>query len=188
MLPADFQGAPGSFRTATIQLRMGWTGFIAAGLIVVGTVLAEEQKAEMGTLKGDRVNIRARPLPTAEICGQLHKGDSVEIIERRSIQITGANAEEWVRIVLPESVNVWIQSGLIGENGLITKKVNGRAGPGLTWPVLCLFSKGNTVQARTNTLDWVGVAPPRTASAWIAGRFIASETDPIPTATIAKPE
>ena len=163
-------------------------GFILACLTVAGVILAEDQKVEMGTLKADRVNIRARPLPTAEICGQLRKGDSVEILEHRSIQITGTNAEEWVRIVLPDSVHVWIQSDLIGENNVIAKKANGRAGPGLAWPVLCLFSKGDAVQVRTNAQNWAGVTPPRTASAWIGGRFISTEMVSVPLAPIAEPQ
>jgi hypothetical protein len=145
-------------------------------------IQAEDHKVEMGTVTGSRVNIRARPLGTAEVCCQLVQGDLVEILERKQIQVGGStNSEEWVKIVLPEKATVWVQSGFI-ENDAITKKVNGRAGPGLNWPILCTFSKGDHVQVKTNHLEWTGVTPPRNASAWISGLYVKSGAEEIPTA------
>ena len=159
--------------------------FFILGLIGASIVLAQNVPLEKGTITGDRVNVRGRPLGTAEICCKLDKGDPVEIFERRLIQITGSNTEEWVRIVLPEKANVWLQSRFIDQSGaIVSNRVQGRAGPSLMWPVLCQFLKGDVVQARTNQLDWVGVKPPRDASAWVSGHYVASETAAAP----AKPK
>src|SRR5688572_20870407 len=117
----------------------GW--LIIAG-IAVGSLLAQTENIEMGVIKGDRVNVRGRPSPTGEICCQLNRGNGVEILERRRIQTIGTNTEEWVRIVLPEKANVWIQNSYLDPQGQVNAKVNGRAGPSLMWPVLCVFPKG----------------------------------------------
>ncbi len=158
-------------------------------LIGIGLeLMAQTNQVEIGILTGDRVHVRGRPLPTAEICCQMSKGDSAQILERRLVQTVGTNTEEWVRIVLPEKVNVWLQTDLVKENVVIKNKVNGRAGPSLMWPVLCVFSKGDPVNVRTNQLEWIGVAPPPHASAWISGRYIRSETTPISIAQPVKSE
>ncbi len=164
--------------------------WLLLGGIVCGGVLllAQDDQVEMGTVKGSRVNVRARPLGTAEICCQMNKGDSVEILEHRLVQTLGTNTEEWVRIVLPEKATVWVQSSFVDQDGKVTSKLNGRAGPGLVWPVLCSFAKGDHVSTRTNELDWVGVVPPRTASAWISGHFVTGQVVEIHTAPVAKPE
>lgn len=158
---------------------------IMIGLAFIGILAAQSEQVEMGIIKGDRLNIRARPLGTAEICGQLHKGDHVEILERRLVQIAeSTNTEEWIRITLPETCNVWVQSSYLDKDHKAASKINGRAGPSLMWPVLGLFAKGDILQVRTNELDWVAVAPPRNASAWVAGRFVTSQMMDIPTAPV----
>jgi len=144
-----------------------FSGLLLCGLLVS----AQETRTEMGVITGDRVNVRGRPLATAELCCQLNKGDPVEILERRLVQTTGTNTEEWVRIVLPEKAHVWLQSSLV-EKGAVTTRANGRAGPSLMWPVLCVWSKGDMVNVQTNHLDWVGVTPSRNASAWVYGHYI----------------
>lgn len=145
------------------------------------------QAPEMGTVTGDRVNIRGRPLPTAEICVQTRKGDLVEIYERRLVQTAGTNTEMWVRVGLPSSATVWVQSSFLDGQGTVTARVNGRAGPSLMWPVVHVFSKGDAVSVRTNVAEWAGITPPRGASGWMAGRFITNATLNIPTAPAAQP-
>ncbi len=140
----------------------------------------------MGTVTADRVNIRGRPLPTAEICAQTRKGDLAEIYERRLIQTVGTNTEMWVRVGLPPSATVWLQSSFLDEKNVVTARVNGRAGPSLMWPVIHVFSKGDTVAVRTNSAEWAGISPPRGASGWMAGRFITNSTLNIPTAPAAQ--
>ncbi len=157
-------------------------------LVLAGLLAAQSEKMEMGSIKGDRVNIRARPLGTAELCGQLRKGDQVEIVERRIVQTVGTNTEEWIRIVLPEICNIWVQSTYLDADHKIITKVNGRAGPSLMWPVLGMFAKGDIVQVRTNELDWIGLAPPRNASAWVAGRFVTSQFMEVPIAPVKQEE
>ncbi|MBI4024949.1 MAG: SH3 domain-containing protein [Verrucomicrobia bacterium] len=148
--------------------------------MIMSIALAQNDPMEQGVVTGDRVNVRARALPTAEICCQLAKGDTVEILEHRLVQVIGTNTEEWVRIVLPNKAQVWFQSNLVDTNGTMTARANGRAGPSLMWPVLCVLSKGDAVNIQTNHADWVGVAPPRSASAWMSGHYVrpASEGGP----------
>ncbi|MDD2706407.1 MAG: hypothetical protein PHV34_00230 [Verrucomicrobiae bacterium] len=170
------------------------SAWLWAGLLMAGAggwwVLAEE--IELGVMLGDRVNVRARPLGTAEICCQLRKDDLVEILERRSSTADGGgstNAEEWVRIVLPEQAMVWIQTEFLTDvNGrqVTRKRVNGRAGPGLAWPPLCLLDKEEEVTVRTNAVEWAGVAPSRKASGWVAGRFVGKSDKAVVAAPLAE--
>jgi len=161
-----------------------------AFLLACFRLVAEQAAIEQGWITGDRVNVRGRPLPTAELCCQLEKGDPVEIIERRLVQIAGANTEEWVRIVLPQNATVWVQSGLVSnqlDQATITTRANGRAGPSLMWPVLCVYSKGDSVTIKTNHADWVGVVPTRNASAWVSGRYVgAGAPDSVPAQPVKK--
>lgn len=162
---------------------------IVCGLVCAGFLFAEGGRGEAGTVKGDRVNVRARPNATAEICCQMNRGDAVSVLERRLAPGIGTNMEEWVRVVLPEKATVWVQSTFVREEGEITTKVNGRAGPGLNWPVLCLFAKGDHVTVRTNVVDWTGIVPPPTASAWIFGRYVEQAAgEAPPDAPKAEPE
>ncbi len=159
--------------------------WVAVFIVSALPAQAQDTDVEMGVVTANRLNVRGRPLATAEIACQLKKGDLVEIRERRLVQTVGTNTQMWLRSVLPQQANVWVQSGFLDEKGNITARVNGRAGPSLMWPVLCLFSKGDAVNVRTNAQDWVGVVPPRTASAWVAAPFVTNETTNIPTAPIA---
>ena len=163
---------------------------LVAMLFLSLVLMAQDDSQEMGVITGSRVNVRGRPLGTAEVCCQLKKGDEVKILERRLVQTTGTNTEEWVRIVLPEKAVVWLQTAFLTEDGAVTSKVNGRAGPGLMWPVLCVFSKGYEVTLQTNHLEWTGVIPPPTASAWISGRYVRNQSDEPPAvpATPVTPE
>ena len=160
---------------------------LVVGLALGGALMAADEKTEMGVVTGDRVNVRARALGTAEICCQLKKDDAVEILERQQIPTIGTNTEEWVRIKLPEQATVWLEAALIDEKGVTKKRVNGRAGPGLRWPVLGVLPKGEMVVVRTNDTDWAGITPPRATSAWVSGHYIRGEEANIPTAPVAKP-
>jgi hypothetical protein len=157
------------------------------GFVALSPLALRAEGPEMGTVTGDRVNIRGRPLPTAEICAQARQGDLVEIYERRLVQTAGTNTEMWVRVGLPASSTVWLQASFVGPDGAATARVNGRAGPSLMWPVVHVFAKGDAVAVRTNSAEWAGVAPPRGATGWISGRFVTNATLNIPTAPAAPP-
>jgi len=157
-------------------------------LTLASGLFAEVEKPNLGVVTANRLNVRGRPLGTAEICCQLENNDKVEILERKNIPTIGNTTEEWVRIVLPEQATVWLQSNFIGEGGVIQSKINGRAGPSLMWPVLCTLVKGDVVNVRTNHLDWSGIAPPRSASAWVAGLYVSNVVEEVPVAIPAKEE
>lgn len=147
-------------------------------LLLVSWSASRAADAETGVVIGDRVNVRARPLGTAEICCQLKKDDKVEILERREIQTATTNAEIWLRIVLPETATVWVKAELLEKadnQDVVLKRANGRAGPGLAWPSLCILSAKDVVSVRTNATEWVGIVPPRSASGWVAGRLVQKE-------------
>jgi hypothetical protein len=149
--------------------------FIGLGMILLAEELGN------GTVAVDRAIVRARPLGTAEICCQLKRDDPVQILERIEVPGTSSNLEGWLRIVLPEKATVWIKSDLLkteDEQARVLKRVNGRAGPGLNWPSLCILSSNEQVTVRTNATDWVGIVPPKSASGWIAERLIRKDGSP----------
>jgi uncharacterized protein YgiM (DUF1202 family) len=166
------------------------TSFIGFCICLFGgsLILAEGEKATTGIVTAGHLNIRGRPLNTAELCGQLEKGDMVQILERKMIPSIGNTSEEWVRIVLPEKSTVWVQSNFIGEGGTIQHFTDGRAGPSPMWPVLCKFTKGDVVNVKTNHNEWSGIVPPPSASAWVSGLFVSNVVDNIPVAPAVKEE
>ena len=181
-----FIGNPSNFRTDVVRFLPSMKPFHFSLFFIMGIFLAHAGDDSVGVITGSRVNVRGRPLPTAELCCQLSKGDLVQILERKQVAVIGTNTEEWVRIVLPDKATVWLQSDLADEDGVVKKRAQGRAGPSLMWPVLCTLEKNQQVHVRTNEVNWIGIEPPPNASAWISGLLVTNHTEEIPTAPISK--
>src|SRR5689334_7712775 len=91
--------------------------------------LAILSQAETGTVKVDKLNIRAQAKGNAETVVQLNKGDRVTIIDKKT-----AAAEKdkkgtmWLKIALPAKATVWIKSEFVKDGAINAEKVNIRSG------------------------------------------------------------
>lgn len=149
---------------------------LMVGLVGIFTFLSYAQSIKPGTavVTGNRVNVRGRPLGTAERCCQLDEGEKVTVLDSTFTPDGAGKSDEWVRVVMPEKATVWVRSSFVGEGNVINAKVTGRAGSSLMWPIICNLNKGDKVNVRTNHLDWTGIVPPPTAWAFISSRFLSN--------------
>lgn len=72
---------------------------------------------------GDRVCLRARPSLESEIVGQVMTGDLLTTPDDET-------TEDWVRVVAPPSVDLWVYSELIRDGRITVNKAQVRGGPG----------------------------------------------------------
>lgn len=112
---------------------------------------------------GQRVNLRAKADPQAEVVGQLANGD---ILTAKSFQ------DEWVEILPPNSIDVWIHRDFI-KDGIITgNKVYVRAGPGINFSVVGNLTRGDQVTPKGEFTEWVKIEPTQGCSLWINRSYI----------------
>lgn len=176
-----------------------WLGAGAAGLVVMiaATARADALRAQappalpalttaQGTVRGDRVNVRARADAKSEVVAQLNKGDTVEILGRQ-----GADKNEWLRIAVPASGKCYVSAKLVADGVATTDKVNVRCGPGINFHDLGKLAKGESVAVVKKDGDWAQIKPTAGCSAWVSAQFVevlaAPAPAPAPVAEVVTP-
>lgn len=112
---------------------------------------------------GQRVNLRATAEATSEVVGQVSEGD---ILEAKSFM------DEWVEIIPPESVDLWVYGELIRESTVTANSLNVRAGPGLTYSIVGTLAAGSALQTRGEHAGWLKIAPNAMCSLWVNRLFV----------------
>ncbi|HPG00887.1 MAG TPA: SH3 domain-containing protein [Kiritimatiellia bacterium] len=112
---------------------------------------------------GQRVNLRAKAEATSEVVGQVGEGD---ILEAKSFM------DEWVEVVPPESVDLWVYGELVRDNTVNGSTLNVRAGPGLTYSVVGDLVRGTAIQPRGEHAGWLKIAPDAACSLWVNRLFV----------------
>jgi hypothetical protein len=136
-----------------------WMTLMIAGL-AISPVLAETGRVEV---LSDRVNLRAKPRPEAEVAGQVGLGAVLEF--------RGTNAE-WVGVAPPTNIGLWVSSEFIKDNKVGTDKLNVRAGVGISYPVVGTLYKNDTVIPRGQMGQWMEIAPPSNAVLWVHRDYV----------------
>lgn len=133
------------------------TTFLALALAVGASAAAF---AEPLTLKvvGQRVNLRARADLNAEVVGQLAEND---VVTAKSV------GPEWVEIVPPESIDLWVHRDFVDGDVITGNKVNVRAGAGINYTVVGALPKGAKLVVRGTFGEWLKIAPPPACSLWV---------------------
>jgi uncharacterized protein YgiM (DUF1202 family) len=137
-----------------------------------------------GTIKGDRCNVRARPSTTAEVVAQLHKGDSVEVLERKS----AAEREkpmEWLRISLPATAKCYVSAKHLTGGVVNADNLNVRCGPGSNYRDIGKLSNGTKVEVVETKGEWTQIKPTPQCSGWIAGELV--DVEPVAVSAVAAP-
>jgi uncharacterized protein YraI len=130
-------------------------------VLAVSTAWAQTGKV---TVLHDRVNLRAKPRPEAEVAGQVNSGT---ILESRGMD------GDWVAVTPPDSIGLWVFAEFVKDNKVATDKLNIRSGAGINYPVVGAMVKNDPAIVRNKLGEWVEIAPPAGATLWVSKEFVA---------------
>jgi SH3-like domain-containing protein len=122
-------------------------------------------------VKGDRVNLRARPLHNAEIITQLKKGDEVKVLETKTVG-EGNKTQEWARITLPASAKCYVLAKLLTDGKANAEAINIRSGPGTSFKEVGKLAKGDKVTVVKAGGEWTQVKPTDKCTGWVASSLL----------------
>ena len=172
--------------SATLVCAMLWSAQPVradAGPVVQAVAVPVAQTGH-GTIKGDRCNVRSRPSTSAEVVAQLHKGDSVEVLESKSMGEHSKPAE-WLRIALPATAKCYVNSKLLADGVVNAENLNVRCGPGGNYRDVGKLPKGTRVDVVETKGEWTQIKPTPQCSGWIAGELV--DVAPAVTPSVAAP-
>jgi len=135
------------------------TVLLLLGLVPVAGVAAET----VGEVLADRVNLRSRPNLQGEVVGQLSR--------HQRVRVRGVSGE-WLEVVPPASVDLWVHSAFVSNGVVVAKRLNVRAGPNINYRVVGRLDKGTAVQVRGRQGEWLRIAPPESCSLWVNRRYV----------------
>ncbi|MGO9245575.1 MAG: SH3 domain-containing protein [Verrucomicrobiia bacterium] len=154
-----------------------------SGAIVV-TQAAAAGAATRGTVKGEHSNVRSRPTLHSEVITQLHKGETVDVLERQTVT-EHEKSMEWLRITLPETAKCYVSAKHVVDDAADVDNLNVRCGPGSSYRDIGKLAKGTKVEIVQKKGDWAQIKPTPDCSGWIAAELVDVEVAPAP---IARPE
>jgi uncharacterized protein YgiM (DUF1202 family) len=130
------------------------------------------------TITGDNVNVRGKASFVGEIIARLNKGDAVNVIE----QVIRENPKpdepsQWAKIGYPTNTHVWVHATYIDASNkvVLPNRLNVRAGPGQNYSVVGLIEKGAPVKEISVKGNWLEIAAPSDAYAFVAARYLKQE-------------
>ena len=138
-----------------------------------------------GLVAGDRVNVRAAAQGESQVLGQLDSG------ARGSL--AGPADDAWVKVFLPESFDVWIYAPLVKDAGggrreVGVKRAQLRAGPGLQHASVGMADRGEALEVRGTSGEWVRVSPKGlSAFGYVTNLYVKAEPRKAPEAPKAGP-
>jgi hypothetical protein len=163
------------------NFRWVWAVAVAFGAVVL-TARAEES----AVVKKNRVNVRAKAVPTSEVITQLKKGETVIVLE----EITPKKRKRgepatWAKIQLPPNTPVWVYGPYVETNNhtVNIKRLNLRAGPGENFSVIGRLERGTEVKEIRTDGNWMEIEAPTNAFAFVAAEMLEKTAAPVPPAT-----
>ena len=154
-----------------------------SGAVVVAQT-APTGAAERGTVKGEHSNVRSRPTLHSEVITQLHKGEAVDVLERKTVT-EHDKSMEWLRIALPETAKCYVSAKHVVDDAADVDNLNVRCGPGSSYRDIGKLAKGTKVEIVQKKGDWAQIKPTTDCSGWIAAELVDVQVAPAP---IAVPE
>ena len=94
---------------------------------------------------------------------------------------------EWVRVVAPQSVDLWVYSELLRDGRVTVNKAQVRGGPGLQFKRVGEMVRETPVTIRGSLGDWTRIAPTSDCFLWISRSFTAPLLPDVAAATGAPP-
>ncbi len=114
---------------------------------------------------GDRVNLRAQPVADAEVVGQAMAGDRLTTPEP-------LESNEWVRVIAPASVDLWMYNELIRDGKVAVNRAQVRGGPGLQFKPVGQLDRDTPVEIRGVLGDWTRIGPTSACFLWINRQYV----------------
>jgi uncharacterized protein YraI len=152
-----------------------WLSFALGCLIAQAAGL----HAETGTVQGTRCNVRALPETKAEVVTQLNKGDTVTILEHKTVT-TGGQQDAWLRIAMPPSGKCFVSAQFVKDGVITGDDLYVRCGPGTRFREVGKLPKGHKVEIVATQGEWVQIKPTSHCSAWISADLVAIELPAAP--------
>ncbi len=139
---------------------------LSAWLIGAAGGLCRETGRQL-TVMRENVNLRAKPSMAAEVVAQVSAPDKLTVI---------SVSDEWVEVVPPPHAELWVLGDYVRDGIVACKtRVNVRAGAGINFNIVGQLSNGAPVSVRGSHVDWIKIAPPESASLWIARSMVEFE-------------
>lgn len=132
--------------------------FLAAVIAAVCAVFAQNAPVTQVRVSKTRVNLRAKPMLTVEVAGQVEQGTLLNVKSMTT---------EWVEVEPPEEIGFWIHRDYVTENRITGRDVNVRAGPGKNFSIVGMLDSGDAVETRDTHAEWVKIAPVARCSLWV---------------------
>ena len=126
--------------------------------VLLATVLAAAETRVRVTV--DHTSLRYQNADTVEIACVVPVG--------QELVVRGPLEGEWVPVVPPNDVSVWIYSELVHNGRVIRDKAQIRSGPGLTYKVDGSLDLGTPVESRGRVGDWLKIKPLSGFSLWVS--------------------
>ncbi len=143
--------------------------WVMAACVVVS--LAQAEELGPASVRGERVNVRARPSLQAEVVGQLD--------EPATVAVRGVS-NDWAEIVPPSSFDLYVHKDFVQGGVVSASKLVVRAGPGINYSKVGELHRGDSVVVRGEFGEWLKIAPPTNCSLWIARSMIKLPEPPRP--------
>lgn len=154
----------GDYRSNWRRAGLGWFSTLAVACITWNSVAAAEYAVQV---TGSRVNLRAKPTTSVETVGQVEYGD---LLFAKSL------GTDWVELVPPESVAIWVSRDFIRDGVVTADTLNLRSGPGVNYSVVGELVRNSTVEVGEEFGEWLRIAPPQQASVWISRDYVKEVT------------
>ena len=141
-----------------------------------------------GTVKGQHSNVRSRPSLNSEVVAQLHKGETVDVLERKSVT-EREKSMDWLRIALPPTAKCFVSAKHLTDHAANVENLNIRCGPGANYRDIGKLSRGAKVEVVEKKGEWVQIRPTPDCSGWIAAELVdveAAPRAPAPSASTAE--
>jgi uncharacterized protein YgiM (DUF1202 family) len=159
-----------SIAVACAALGSAATGRADSGA-AIQPVAAVDTATGRGLVKGEHSNIRSRPSLHAEVITQLHKGDSVDVLERKTVA-EHEKSMDWLRISLPAAAKCYVSAKHLTDGTVNVENLNVRCGPGATYRDIGKLAKGTKVEILGKKAAWVQIRPPAECSGWINAELV----------------
>lgn len=154
---------------------------LSAWLICVAVLAQTGTEERQLTVLRQNVNLRAKPSMSAEVVAQVSAPEKLTVKN-----IDG----EWAEVVPPSHADLWVLSDYV-KNDVIqcNTRVNVRAGASVNFNIVGHLTNGEPITVRGTHADWIKIAPPPSASLWIAKAMLEIEpASPVETAEAATAE
>lgn len=136
-------------------------------LLAVSVFGAEPVKMRV---TGSRVNLRARPMMSGELIGQVAGGDELVLAREETAE------EGWTAVKAPQWVDCWIKKEFVTDGKVNVPKLNVRSGASLNYGVVSVITNGFEVEIRDESdPDWYKIAPPENTVVWISSEFVETQ-------------